>query len=1168
MPQVLLRTTRHPHKPPRLGPVCAVATLLMCCTVAATAQGQGAIGQFPTVRPLALNQTRYRLRAGESTRVDAPRETLDYLLHAKIRRVEIDGKEARGIVVGPNRAGDQVMLAASLTMKPGEYAVTVSAVTRIGDERAAAVDVTLDPMQAVPNGSTVPPVVLLNGLQLPSTLAEWLTFDTCPVSAPSDTFGPLATQLMESPSASVGNPVDAGLLGAGVPVVYFFDNCVEDPNGQIENLGNTLGQVISLIQYSNGTQVPQVDLVSHSMGGLIVRSYLAGLQTNGALSPPLNLRVRKFIEIATPNFGSFLAANWSYVIANGTQTSEMIPGSPFLWYLATWNQRGDDLRGVDALAIVGDKGYWQANNFSTDDPGLSDGVVSITSASLGFVPLSYARSPVRTRILPYCHVPPGLPIDCTGGGIARVDQAPETGAIVLSFLENTPDWQSIGNSNQTEYGGLYFALENAAGTQYTALENASLGSVSLNAGESASFFYNEFINGTGTLTATSTANQATNCGSFSVPVGYYTAVRCKFSPSISGVQSSLSTGLPGLTVASGSTITISGTGFSAGTSVLANGASLSAQIVSSQEITAFLPSTYSGLVGLAVSNSTGEDEISMFVAPSAQPPAISVSSTQLRFSYVEGGAVPATQPIQVTNSGGGTLTWSAATSATWLSVTPPSGAAPSTLSVSASPAGLAAGTFTGSVLISAGGASNSPVSVTVTLTVVSAPASLVVSPQALTFSYTMGGTVPAPQGVSVTNKGSGTLTWSSATSALWLFVTPAFGTAPSTLSVLVSPTGLGTGTYTGSVQISAGGASNSPVSVTVTLTVAPAPASLVVSPQALTFSHTVGGSVPAPQGISVTNGGGGTLSWTATAGAAWIVLSAVSGTAPATLSVSVNPASLALGQSSGTVQISAAGASNSPQTISVSLVTAAPTNLPTISSVVNGASFQPGIESGSWVTVKGANLSNTNPGRTWLPGEIVNGNLPISLDGTSVTINGKTAYVYYISPSQLNVQAPTDSTTGMVPVVVTNNGQVSAAFTAQLQAYAAAFFLYTGTAYAIAQRYPDNALVGNPSVVPGTVAARPGDVLILWGTGFGPTNPPISAGVVVSGAPGVLTLPVVTVGGLPATLINTVLSPGSAGLYQVAIQLPASVPTGAVSIQASVGGVQSPGGILTFVSAQ
>ncbi len=804
------------------------------------------------VRPMLLDQTRYRLRAGDRVQLAAPQETLDFLRAAKTRTVRIGGTQGRGFVVAPNVAGDQVLLAASLTMKPGEYSVTVSAVSGTGEERATAVNVTLEAMQAVPSGSTVPPVVLLNGLQLPSTLSEWLTFDTCPVSAPSDTFGPLATQLIESPSSSIGNPVDPGLSGAGVPVVYFFDNCVEGPNGQIENLGNTLGQVINLIEYSNGTQVPQVDLVSHSMGGLIVRSYLAGLQTNGALSPPLNPRVRKFIEIATPNFGSFLAGNWSYVIANGTQTSEMIPGSPFLWYLATWNQRGDDLRGVDALAIVGDAGYWQANNFSVDDPGLSDGVVSITSASLGFVPLSNTRSPVRTRILPYCHVPPGSPIDCTGGGIAHVDQAPETGAIVLSFLENTTDWQSIGNSNQTQYGGLYFALENATGTQYTGLKSASLGSVPLNAGENASFFYNEFINGTGTLTATSTANQATNCGSVSVPGGYYSAVRCKFSPSIYGVQSNISTGLPGLTVASGSTITISGTGFSAGTSVLVNGAALSAQIVSSQEITASLPN-YSGLVGLTVSNSTGADEINILVAPPVQPPSISLSSTQLRFSYTLGGASPAAQTVAVTNSGGGTLTWSATSGASWLSVSPASGTGSGTLTLGINAAGLTAQTYNGAVTVTAAGASNSPQTISVTLIVSAAPPSLSLSSGEASFSYTLGGSAPASQTVAVTNAGGGTLSWSASSSASWLTVSPASGTGSGTLTLGINTAGLTAQTYNGAITVTASGAANSPQTIAAALTVsAAAPPPVVVSAVVNAASWT-GGSV-APGELVVIGG--------------------------------------------------------------------------------------------------------------------------------------------------------------------------------------------------------------------------------------------------------------------------------------------------------------------------
>jgi uncharacterized protein (TIGR03437 family) len=410
------------------------------------------------------------------------------------------------------------------------------------------------------------------------------------------------------------------------------------------------------------------------------------------------------------------------------------------------------------------------------------------------------------------------------------------------------------------------------------------------------------------------------------------------------------------------------------------------------------------------------------------------------------------------------------------------------------------------------------------INIMTAPApSIAAAPFSLQFVYTAGGTIPTSQSIQVTNSGGGTLNWSAATTASWLSVTSASGTAPSALSVLVSPVGLGIGSYTGDVQISAVGASNSPVSIKVSLTVAPAAAVLAVSSQTLTFNYTVGGALPVAQTVSITNGGGGTLSWTASSNATWLGLSPASGTAPSVLSVSVNPGTLAAGRYAGSIQIAAGGATNSPQTISVSLTVTAPSTLPTIGSVVNGASFQPGIESGSWVTIQGTNLANTNPGRTWLPNEVVNGNLPTSLDGVSVTIDGRAAFVYYISPTQLNVQAPTDAASGLVPVVVTNNGQVSAALMAQLQPYAPAFFPYSGTSYAIASRYPDYALVGNPSAIPGTVAAKPDDVLILWGTGFGPTYPPTLAGIAVSGVPAAATPPTVTAGSVPVTVISAVL---------------------------------------------
>jgi hypothetical protein len=111
----------------------------------------------------------------------------------------------------------------------------------------------------------------------------------------------------------------------------------------------------------------------------------------------------------------------------------------------------------------------------------------------------------------------------------------------------------------------------------------------------------------------------------------------------------------------------------------------------------------------------------------AASPAIGVSPTSLSFSATAGGASPANQSLSITNTGGGTLSWSATDNATWLSVSPTSGDAPSTATVSVNIAGLAAGTYNGTITISATGASNSPVSVPVTLSVAAASAELIVN---------------------------------------------------------------------------------------------------------------------------------------------------------------------------------------------------------------------------------------------------------------------------------------------------------------------------------------------------------------------------------------------------------------------------------------------------------
>jgi uncharacterized protein (TIGR03437 family) len=240
--------------------------------------------------------------------------------------------------------------------------------------------------------------------------------------------------------------------------------------------------------------------------------------------------------------------------------------------------------------------------------------------------------------------------------------------------------------------------------------------------------------------------------------------------------------------------------------------------------------------------------------------------------------------------------------------------------------------------------------------------------------------------------------------------------------------------------------------------------------------------------------------------------------------------------------------------------------LPAISAngVVNGASFQPGIVPNSWFTIQGTNLATTTS--TWEKA-IVNGVLPTSLEGVSVNVAGKPAYVYYVSPAQVNAVAP-DVGTGSMQVTVTSGTATSAAATVNSATVDPAFFLWAGK-YAVATRQDFSWAVKN-GTFPGTttIPAKPGDVIILWGTGFGPANPAAPVGVQIPSDKIYSTAnPVtVTVNSTPATVFGAALAPGFAGLYQVAIQIPTSVPDGDLPVVATINGASSP--VSTMITVQ
>lgn len=253
---------------------------------------------------------------------------------------------------------------------------------------------------------------------------------------------------------------------------------------------------------------------------------------------------------------------------------------------------------------------------------------------------------------------------------------------------------------------------------------------------------------------------------------------------------------------------------------------------------------------------------------------------------------------------------------------------------------------------------------------------------------------------------------------------------------------------------------------------------------------------------------------------------------------------------------------------------AATTAKPAISStrgVTNGASFGTTIAPQTWVTIAGSNLAAGT--RLWSGADIVNGKLPTSLDGVGVTINGKAAYVQYISPTQINVLSPADTATGNVEVRVTNNGQSSEPVVVTQQAVSPALFTFDGK-YAAAT-HADASLLGKtglfPSAPTATVPGKPGETIILYATGLGATG--LSAtgtlvpdGEVTTGLANVAATVKVLIGGAEAQVVYAGLAPGFARLYQLNVRIPEAAADGDLPVVVETGGGSSQTGIAITVA--
>jgi hypothetical protein len=356
-------------------------------------------------------------------------------------------------------------------------------------------------------------------------------------------------------------------------------------------------------------------------------------------------------------------------------------------------------------------------------------------------------------------------------------------------------------------------------------------------------------------------------------------------------------------------------------------------VTTSVNLTGLAAGTYNATITVAATGATAKTiPVTLTITQATSTSGFSVSPASLAYTGTVGGP---NQPgsVTVTNTGTTTLTVTWADSINWLVAIQPgvtqtiqpgqSGA----FTLTASTAGLTAGTYSGTATISGGGTTKQ-VPITMTVTSGSTTPAIGLNTTSLGFAGAVGGTNPSAQSIAISNVGGGTLSWTASDNAAWLTLSPLSGTNSGSVTASVNLTGLAAGTYNATVTVTASGVTAKTLSVTLTITATTAGATIGFSPPSITFTGTVGGTNPAAKPISISNTGGGTLSWAASDNAAWLTLSPVSGTNSGTVTASVNTTGLAAGTYNAIITVAASGSTNSPQQIPVSLtlsVTAANT---------------------------------------------------------------------------------------------------------------------------------------------------------------------------------------------------------------------------------------------------
>jgi uncharacterized protein (TIGR03437 family) len=218
-----------------------------------------------------------------------------------------------------------------------------------------------------------------------------------------------------------------------------------------------------------------------------------------------------------------------------------------------------------------------------------------------------------------------------------------------------------------------------------------------------------------------------------------------------------------------------------------------------------------------------------------------------------------------------------------------------------------------------------------------------------------------------------------------------------------------------------------------------------------------------------------------------------------------------------------------------------------------------GFSSNTYLEIYGANFATTS--RLWAGADFNGVNAPTSLDGISVTINNKPAFIYYVSPTQININTPDDTVTGPVAIQVRTPNGASNTIMANRTRLSPSLqtvpqFNIAGKQHVVALTPDFSTFIGNPGMLQGVNfrAARPGDTIAIYALGCGPTSPPTQAGVVAAQAAALTSPFTLRIGGRIANVSFAGIVGGTIGLYQFNVEVP-SVAPGEQPIELEVDGV-------------